>query len=61
MEGAGVLSPRAMRDLLVAGPAHGPRAVAAFIVRVAGGGVFVAFTRSVRSRSSGACCWSSGS
>jgi putative oxidoreductase len=43
MEGASVLSPRALRDLLVAGPAHGPRAVAAFIARLAGGSVFVAF------------------
>jgi putative oxidoreductase len=43
MEGAGVLSPRPLRDLLVARPAHGPRAVAAFIARLAGGGLFVAF------------------
>jgi putative oxidoreductase len=40
---AGVVTPRALADLLVAGPTRGPRAVAAFLVRVAGGGVFVAF------------------
>jgi putative oxidoreductase len=29
--------------VLVAGPAHGPRAVAAFVARLVGGGVFVTF------------------
>lgn len=40
---AGVATPRALANLLVAGPTRGPRAVAAFLARVAGGGVFVAF------------------
>ena len=33
----------AVADLLVAGPTRGPRAIAALVARVVGGGVFVAF------------------
>ena len=33
----------AVADLLVAGPTRGPRAVAALVARVVGGGVFVVF------------------
>jgi putative oxidoreductase len=33
----------AVADLLAAGPTRGPRAVAAFVARVAGGAVFVVF------------------
>jgi len=40
---AGVGNPRALANLLVAGPTRGARAVAAFVARVAGGGVLVAF------------------
>jgi putative oxidoreductase len=36
-------SRRALAELLTAGPTHGPRAVAAFVARLAGGGVFVVF------------------
>ena len=43
MERAGVGTPRALADRLVAGPTGGPRAIAAFLARVGGGGVFVAF------------------
>jgi putative oxidoreductase len=40
---AGAGNPRALADLLFSGPTRGPRAVAAFLARVAGGGTFVAF------------------
>jgi putative oxidoreductase len=40
---AGAGTPRALSNLLASGPTSGPRAIAAFLARVAGGGVFVAF------------------
>jgi putative oxidoreductase len=40
---AAAIRPGALADRLGAGPARGPRAIAALLARVAGGAVFVAF------------------